>query len=148
MSAQPAYCLRADTPGLRLGQMVEADDWDCLETKKLRRLVAPVTGDDLTAFVDQNGRVEAEGVDASRNRPHLDPTVLARIARIRAKGIERNEASFPTPLACLNFRSLALVPAGPLCLDRAGSEPHRCPFRARARRRRKKLLTYLRYQID
>jgi hypothetical protein len=94
MSAQPAYCLRADTPGLRLGQMVEADDWDCLETKKLRRLVAPVTGDDLTAFVDQNGRVEAEGVDASRNRPHLDPAVLARIARIRAKGIERNEGQF------------------------------------------------------
>jgi hypothetical protein len=53
-----------------------------------------VTGDDLTAFVDQNGRIETECVDASRDRPHLDPAMLARIARISAQGADRNERQF------------------------------------------------------
>jgi hypothetical protein len=66
--------------------MVETDDRDPLETQELRRLIAPVTGDDLTALVDQNGRIETECVDASRDRPHLDPAMLARIARISAQG--------------------------------------------------------------
>jgi hypothetical protein len=71
--------------------MVETDNGDALETKELRRLIASVPGDNLVAFVDQNGRVEAEGVDASRDRPHLDPAMLARIAWIRAEGADRNE---------------------------------------------------------
>ena len=80
--------------GLRLGQMVEIDNGDALETKELRRFIAPVPGDNLVAFVDQNGRVEAECIDALRDRRHLDPAMLARIARIRAQGADRNERQF------------------------------------------------------
>jgi hypothetical protein len=71
--------------------MVETDDRDPLETQELRRLIAPVTSDNLVALVDQNGRIETECVDASRDRPHLDPAMLARIARISAQGADRNE---------------------------------------------------------
>jgi hypothetical protein len=39
-------------PGLGLSQMVETDDWDSFETKELCGLIAPMTGDDLVAFVD------------------------------------------------------------------------------------------------
>ena len=50
--------------------------------------------DNLVALVDQNGRVETESVDASGDRPHLDPATLARIARISPEGADRNQRQF------------------------------------------------------
>src|SRR5262249_27234064 len=83
--------------------MVETDDGDSLETKQLRRLIAPVTGDNLVALVDQYRRVETEGVYASRDRPHLDPAVLARIAGISTEGIDRNDHQFSDAFGAFRF---------------------------------------------
>jgi hypothetical protein len=90
--------------------VVEADDRDALETKELRRLETPVTGNNLIAFVNQNGRVEAEGVDATRDRPHLDPAVLARIARIAAEGVDRNERQFSNAFGAFGLPFLSSSP--------------------------------------
>jgi len=90
--------------------MVETDDRDILKTQELRRLIAPMTGDDLVAFVDQNGRVEAEGVDASRDRPHLDPAMLARIAWIRAQGADRNERQLSDAFGAFGLPLVSSIP--------------------------------------
>ena len=128
--------------------MVETDDRDCLETKEQRRLIAPVTGDNLVAFVDQNGRVETEGVDASRDRPYLDPAMLARIARISAEGADRNQRQFSDAFGAFGLPFSSKSRRDRRCLDRADSARRRRPFHTPARRRRVKFSTYLRTQID
>ncbi len=70
-------------------------------------------GDNLVALVDQNGRVETESVDASGDRPHLDPAMLARIARISPEGADRNQRQFSDAFGAFDFRSSVRIPAWP-----------------------------------
>src|SRR3984957_2686181 len=90
--------------------MVETDYRDILKTGELRRLVAPVPGDDLVAFVDQNGGVEAEGVDASRDRPHLDTAMIARIATIRPQAADRTERQFSAASGAFGPSFISSIP--------------------------------------
>ena len=98
--------------GLRLSQMVETDDRDFLRPEP-SGLIAPVTCDGLLAgLVDQNGRVKAECVDASRDRPHLDPANACADCEDRRGGRRSERTSvLRTPLARLDFRSSVRGPA-------------------------------------
>jgi hypothetical protein len=90
---------------------------------------APVTGDNLIAFVDQNGRVETECFDASRDRLHRDPAMLAWIARISAEGADRNERQFSDAFGGVwTFVRQVESRRDRRCLDRAGSARRRRPF--------------------
>jgi hypothetical protein len=51
--------------------VLEPDDRDFGVFVELRRLIAAMAGDDLLVPVDQDRRVEAEGVDAAGDRPDL-----------------------------------------------------------------------------
>jgi hypothetical protein len=92
-----------------------------------------VTSDNLVAFVDQNRRIETEGVDASCDRPHLDPAMLARIARISTDGVDRNERQFSDALGA--FGRLFVTPSpGAVALVSVAQTP--CDVAVRFVRRR------------
>ena len=70
---------------MRLTQMLEPDNWDLRQAKKLCGLEPTMSGYDAVAAVYQNGGIEPEGLDAASDRPDLLATMDLRIERVRHK---------------------------------------------------------------
>ena len=51
--------------------MGKTDDWDKLQAGLLCAQCATVSGQDVVAAIDQNGDIESEGLDTTRNLSDL-----------------------------------------------------------------------------
>jgi hypothetical protein len=71
--------------------MLEKDDRDFFQPEKLGRFKTTVTADNLTVLIDQNRRIESEGLDAFCYCADLNAAVLARIAGMRPKRRRRKK---------------------------------------------------------
>jgi len=61
---------------------------------------AAVAGDNFPVFVDQDGGIEAEGINAFGDRPHLCPVMVPRVTRVRDEVGNRNELQLPLGESC------------------------------------------------
>src|SRR6266851_301892 len=108
--------------------MVEEDDRNLRETEELGCFVASMTGSNLPVPVNQNGRIEAERLDASGDGADLRPTVFGRVVRggvevgDREKG-ELLERGFSLAANCLFGREK--LPGWRSCLAHC-YQPHSC----------------------
>lgn len=74
---------------LRLAQMLKRDRRHLGPAEKLAGFEPAVTGDDLQLAVDEDRRIEAEGLDALRNLADLPLIMRADIPRIGEEGCDR-----------------------------------------------------------
>jgi hypothetical protein len=70
-------------------EMRQANGRDRLHIQQLRRLNAPMSGDNLVIVIDQNGIVKAETLDTPRDLLDLFGRVGTGIARIRPQRVGR-----------------------------------------------------------
>lgn len=75
--------------GLRIGQMLQAYRRDLFQAQNLRCRESAMASNDLTLRINQDGGIEAEGLDAVCDGPNLPPRMRSRICGVGGQGRQR-----------------------------------------------------------